>query len=209
MAKIQPFEDHIKRYEEWFVKNRYAYESELQAVHMLLPQTGTGVEIGVGSGRFAAPLGIRCGVEPSPRMRVIALEKGIEALDGIAESLPYRDSTFDFALMVTTICFLDNVEKALEEAYRVIIPGGCLIIGFVDRESALGTFYLEHREESVFYKIAEFYSTSEVSRYLKQAGFTDLSFAQTIFHALSEIREIEPVKRGYGEGSFVVARGTK
>lgn len=176
---------------------------------MLLPQTGTGVEIGVGSGRFAAPLGIRCGVEPSPRMRVIALEKGIEALDGIAESLPYRDSTFDFALMVTTICFLDNVEKALEEAYRVIIPGGCLIIGFVDRESALGTFYLEHREESVFYKIAEFYSTSEVSRYLKQAGFTDLSFAQTIFHALSEIREIEPVKRGYGEGSFVVARGTK
>ncbi len=34
--------------------------------------------------------------------------------DGVAEKLPFEDHFFDFALMVTTICFLDNVKQAAE-----------------------------------------------------------------------------------------------
>jgi SAM-dependent methyltransferase len=209
MPKTEPFEEHAVQYENWFERNRFAYESELLAVKSLLPEEGEGVEIGVGSGRFAAPLGIRHGVEPSKEMREIARIRGIVAVEGVAEKLPYEDLSFDFALLVTTICFLDDVGKALEEARRVITHGGCVLIGFVDRESRLGRFYLDHRYESVFYKQAVFYSVDDVVGFLVNAGFSEFTFAQTIFKSLSAIKGIEPVKEGYGEGSFVVVKGRK
>jgi len=209
MARTKPFEEHPLQYEDWFERNRFAYESELQAVKSQLRETGEGLEIGIGSGRFAEPLGIKIGVEPAREMREIAHKRGIEAIDGVAEALPFADFQFDFALMVTTICFLDDVEAALKEAYRVIKANGFLIIGFVDKNSQLGKLYLKHKNESVFYKTATFYSVDEVVYFLKKTGFIDFSFTQTIFHPLKEIRGIEPIKSGYGEGSFVAVRATK
>jgi len=64
MPKLKPFEEYTKRYEDWFKKNKFAYESELLAVKELIPANGEGIEIGVGSGKFAEPLGIKLGVEP-------------------------------------------------------------------------------------------------------------------------------------------------
>jgi len=57
--KIEPFEKYTQKYEDWFERNRFAYESELQAVRAMLPKEGIGVEIGVGSGKFAVPLNIK------------------------------------------------------------------------------------------------------------------------------------------------------
>lgn len=206
MAKTEPFDKYTAQYEQWFELNKYAYESEILAIKALLPATGEGLEIGVGSGLFAKPFGIKYGIDPSEKMREIARKRGIDAIDGTAESLPYEDSRFDFALMVTTICFLDDVEAALKEAHRVIKPGGSLIISFVDKNSALGKQYLQHKNESLFYEIATFYSVDEVIFFLKKAGFKDYTFTQTVFHYLYEIHAVEPVKEGYGEGSFVAVR---
>ncbi|OIP27158.1 MAG: SAM-dependent methyltransferase [Dehalococcoidia bacterium CG2_30_46_19] len=209
MARIEPFEKHPLRYEQWFDKHKFAYESELQAIRKLLPQGGNGLEIGVGSGRFAVPLGIKLGIEPSSKMMQIALRRGIEVIGGVAESLPFRNLQFDFALMVTTICFLDNVEVAFNEAYRILKPDGCLIIGFIDKDSPVGQLYQQHKYESVFYKIATFYSVDEVVSCLKKAKFNGFDFSQTIFHNLAEMEGIELVREGYGEGSFVVVRAVK
>lgn len=57
--RIKPFEEH---YDRWFEEYRYAYLSELEAVKYLIPE-GKGIEVGVDSGRFAEPLGIKLGVE--------------------------------------------------------------------------------------------------------------------------------------------------
>jgi ubiquinone/menaquinone biosynthesis C-methylase UbiE len=209
LAKTKPFDEHIAEYEKWFTINKFANESELRAIKALLPKGENGIEIGVGSGRFAKPLGIHWGIEPSAKMREAAQKRGIDVIEGVAEDLPFDDSQFDFALMVTTICFLDDVERALEEAYRIIKKGGSLVIGFVDKTSMLGQLYLKHKNESVFYASATFFSVKELIFYLKKAGFVNLSFAQTIFHVLPEITAIEPVQIGYGSGSFVVVRAQK
>ena len=37
MPRIQPFEEHLEEYEHWFVENRLAYESGLEAVRLYLP----------------------------------------------------------------------------------------------------------------------------------------------------------------------------
>jgi len=209
MAKVQPFEDYPFQYEDWFEKNRFAYLSEIEAIKRKLPNSGNGIEIGVGSGRFAAPLGIKVGVEPAKRMREIAKSRGIIAIGGVAEFLPFSDCQFEFALMVTTVCFLDDIEAAFKEAYRVIRHGGQFIIGLVDKDSPVGRFYQKRKDKSAFYKIATFYSVDEVIYYLRKTGFEDFDFSQTIFHDLPAIKEIEPIKEGYGEGSFVVIRAKK
>ncbi len=89
MPRIAAFEAHAERYEAWFVRNETAYLSELLAVRAFLPWSGRGLEIGVGSGRFAAPLGIQVGVDPSPAMLALAAAHGIEVVAGTAENLPW------------------------------------------------------------------------------------------------------------------------
>ena len=207
--KTEPFETHTEEYEDWFDRNIFTYESEIQAVRAMIPERGAGIEIGIGSGRFAAPLGIRSGVEPSQKMRAIAEKRRIEVIDGVAEKLPYRNKSFDYALMVTTLCFLDDIDAAFREVHRILRPDGCFINAFVDRESEIGKSYEKHKQENVFYKIARFYSVNEVVEHLQRAGFDGFEFNQTIFHNLDEIKDIEPVKSGYGEGSFVVIKAKK
>jgi len=209
MARIEPFEKFAHRYEDWFEENKFVYKSELLAIREQLPESGEGIEIGVGSGRFARPLGIKLGIEPSGEMRKIAQGKGIKVVDGIAEALPFDNSQFEFALMVTTICFLDDIETAFRETYRILKPGGCLIVGFIDKDSPIGKLYQQHKKNSVFYRVAIFYSVDEVISYLKKANFKDFNFNQTIFHNLAQIKDIEPVKEGYGEGSFVVIKAMR
>lgn len=209
MPITEPFEQYSTEYENWFEENRFAYQSELAALKELIPDHKKGIEIGVGSGRFAAPLGIKIGIDPSPKMREIAKSYGLEVYDAVAEALPFSDDSFDFALMVTTICFLDDVEAALKEAYRIVKLSGSLIIGFIDKDSPLGKLYQQYKKKSVFYDVATFYSVNEIASQLKKIGFKRFNFAQTIFQDLTQITDIEPVKAGYGEGSFVVVRALK
>ncbi len=209
MPKIAPFEKHIIKYDKWFEKNKYVYQSEINAIKDILPEFNKAVEIGVGSGKFALPLGIKLGIEPSNKMRKVAQRKGIEVIDGVAENLPLGNDSFDLALMVTTMCFLDDVKKAFSEIYRILKPGGFFINGFVDKDSKTGNVYLKYKEKSIFYKIAIFCSTAEVISFLKKAGFKNIELRQTLFKPLDNITKLEPIKVGYGEGSFVAVRAQK
>ncbi|EGD51131.1 Ubiquinone/menaquinone biosynthesis C-methylase UbiE [Thermoanaerobacter thermohydrosulfuricus] len=209
MPKISAFEKHFDRYEEWFEKNEYAYQSELDAVKLLMPKFEKGLEVGIGTGKFAVPLGIKSGVEPSYQMRKIALERGLNVVDGVAENLPFEDNSFDLVLMVTTVCFVDDVLKSFKECFRVLKNSGTILIGFVDRESTIGKIYQANKEKSLFYKEATFYSTSEIVELLYEAGFKNFNFSQTIFKKLDEIKEKEPVRYGFGKGSFIVISAKK
>ncbi len=208
MGGVDAFDKNVNQYEQWFIDHPLAYVSEMHAVRQLLPK-GSGIEIGVGTGRFGAPLGIKKGIEPSQAMAALAKRKGIEILSGVAENLPYRDNEFDFTLMVTTVCFLEDMDLAFGEAYRVLRPGGAFVIGFVDREGPLGKEYLKRRDKSVFYRDATFYSVTEIVDHLKQAGFNNFAFCQTLFKPLDDMDEVDAVKEGFGLGSFVVVRGVK
>ena len=61
------FDTYADEYDAWFDAHPWVYQSEMQAIKMVLPQGGRGVEIGTGTGRFSVPFGISIGVEPSAR----------------------------------------------------------------------------------------------------------------------------------------------
>lgn len=209
MARIEAFEAHTKAYDEWFSRNPYVYRSELKAVAHFIPTAGEGLEIGVGSGKFAEPLGIKVGLEPSPRMRSLAESRGIRVFDGVAESLPFPDSCFDFALMVTTICFVDDAARAFQEAGRVLRTEGVFVIGFVDKDSPLGLLYQQRKERNLFYRDATFYASTEIISLLQQNGFERPQIIQTVFGKLEEIRSVQDFESGYGKGGFVVMQARK
>jgi ubiquinone/menaquinone biosynthesis C-methylase UbiE len=209
MPKTGPFEEHTEQYEQWFEEHQNAYQSELTALRRLLPKPGFGVEIGVGSARFAAPLGIRVGIDPAERMLEHARKRGIDVVRGVAEALPFEDETFDTALIVTTICFVDDVQRTLAEAERVLTPDGSLVMGYIDKNSPVGQVYLERKDDHPFYHAAAFVSTEELLATLEDAGFGTFEFVQTIYHLPDEISGLDPVEEGYGDGSFVVIKATR
>jgi len=208
MARTEPFDKYLNEYEDWFKKNQFVYESEVEAVRHFIPKNKKGIEIGIGTGRFAIPFNIKEGVEPSASMRDHSLRLGLTVYNGTAENLSLNDELYDFALMVTTICFVDDVNKAFQEVRRILKPGGSFIIGLVDRESFLGKVYELMKEQNKFYRFATFYSVDEVKKVLDENGFNNIKIIQTVFGDLPEIKNLQMFKEGYGEGGFVVIKAT-
>ena len=209
MTRPDPYKHRVDRYDEWFERNRHAYRSELQAMRALLSPEGDGLEVGVGTGRFAVPLGVALGLDPSRAMMAEARRRRITVVEGIAESLPFKDARFDQVLMVTVVFLLENPDAAFREARRVLKPGGALVVGFIDKKSDLGAVYERRGDESTFYGEARLLSPEDMSTLLKGTGFRDLAFVQTLFRLPEDLDAEDPVEAGYGRGSFVVVRGQR
>ncbi len=207
---VSVFEEYYEEYEEWFDKNRAVYESELLMLEKVIPRNKKGIEIGVGSGRFAHPLNIKEGVEPSKEMARIAKERGIEAHYGYAEKLPLKDGGYDFALLAVTICFVADPKRTLQEINRILKPNGEVIVAIVDKNSAIGQEYMIKKEKNKFYKNVTFFSEEEIESLLNDTGFEIKGVYQTLFgNSTKNINEIQQPKKGHGEGGFVAVVGVK
>lgn len=211
MSEIKDvFNARVKEYEEWFDLHPYVYATEVELLRNLIPDKGVGIEIGVGTGRFAGPLGIEVGIDLSEEMLALAKKRGIEAIWADAHNLPFEDESFDYALMMVTLCFVENPDQAIKEACRVLKRGGVLVIGIVDKESPLGQVYQRKKESSPFYKYARFFSVDEVKNMLKRNGFNVKQILQTLFvDDLRNVKEIDEVKDGYGQGGFIGIKALK
>lgn len=206
MAKTESFNTYTDAYDAWFDRHPGFYELELEAIRGLMPPPGArGMEVGIGSGKFAVPFGVKIGVDPSEKMAAKSRLLGLEVFRGVAEALPFRSGVFDFVLMVTTICFVDDVGASFREVHRVLKPEGCVIVGFVDKESELGRRYAAHRERSRFYREAVFFSTGEVLGHLQETGFETVGIRQTLIPG----DMAGTVEDGFGKGAFIALKAVK
>jgi len=204
-VRVNVFDIYPEEYDNWYEENKFAYLSELEALRKVVPVKGKGLEIGVGTGRFAQPLGIRTGIDPSSRMLEVARSRGIKTYPGVGENLPFGDKEFDFILIAITMCFVENPEQVIEESRRVLKDNGNLIIGIIDKNNYSGKVYQDKKLQGHrFYKVANFYSPEEIVGLLKKHNFNKFTFYQTIFRPREELKKIEKPKKGYGKGSFVV-----
>lgn len=198
----EPFEQFPDRYDEWYERHPAAYRSELDAVRQLLPEPGPVLEVGVGTARFAAPLGVRFGLDPARAMARRARQRGVLVVSGIGEQLPFREGSFETVLIALTLCFFEQPKQALSEARRVLRPEGSLVLAFLDPTSPPAEKY-RSRSGGPFYEGAEFRNPSEVGRLLAETGFRVVRTVQTLTRLPEEMDDTEPPRPGSGRGLFV------
>jgi len=97
---------------------------------------GEVLEIGIGTGVnlpfYPDNIKTVVGLEPSDAMQPRALQRAnetgrsIEWHSGYGEKMPFVDERFDTVVAADVLCTVDNVDAVLEEAYRVLKPGGRL-----------------------------------------------------------------------------------
>lgn len=171
-------------YDAWFDRSPGAeiFAQEVAALRRVADYaTGRWLEVGVGTGRFAAALGIPEGVDPSLSMLALARTRQIHTIEASGESLPLNDLSIDGVLLVTTICFVDRPREVFEEARRVLRPSGTLVVGLVPADSPWGRVYAEKAKEGHrFYRVAAFYSIPEVVKMAGAAGFEPVAFASCL-----------------------------
>ena len=203
---ILPFLEGVEEYDRWFEEHREIYNFEVEMVRRWLPK-GRVLEVGVGTGQFAVPLGIEEGVEPARPMGERARQRGVKVWEMRGEEMEF-EGEFDGILLVTTICFLDDPEETLRRCWRGLKRGGVILVGFVDRESPLGQFYFKNRERSRFYRYARFFSRAEVEGLLKKVGFQQIGCREGLYGDRLERLEL---REGpcTSAGAFKLLRGFK
>jgi ubiquinone/menaquinone biosynthesis C-methylase UbiE len=148
MRGVKPFDQHAEEYDRWFDEHPAWFQSEVDALAKVIPGHGRGFSIGVGTGRFDEKFSITHGIDPSESMSVVARSRGITTYMAKAEDMPFDSSTFNFAVMITTLCFLEDIPVAFRETRRVLKPGGNFIIGMIDKESPLGQQYQINKKDN-------------------------------------------------------------
>ena len=165
------FNRYAKRYDEWYYKNRKLAELELRLLKEFIKEDPS-LEIGVGSGFFASRLNINVGLDPAINMLKLTKDRGVEAVLGIGERIPFRSNAFRTVYIIVTLCFVERPKELLNSVRNVLSDGGRLIICIVPKESPWGKFYVKKAKEGhIFYSIARFYTIKEVVKILEEVGF--------------------------------------
>ncbi len=167
MNAFSVFDELFDRYDAWYVEHQDLYLKELKTVP---PPIRPSLEVGVGTGRFAAPLGIDVGLDSSIPMLMRAKERGVNCVAGDGTQLPFRDKTFASVYVIFTLCFVENPTALLMEVKRVLRQEGRLILCIIPADSGLGEEYM--KKDSPFYGVARFFTIEEVLNYLKVSGYT-------------------------------------
>ncbi|MFH1415392.1 MAG: methyltransferase domain-containing protein [Elusimicrobiota bacterium] len=200
------FDRYYKEYDNWYERNEEVFQTEINTIKRF-DLKGRGLEVGTGTGRFAEALGIKHGIEPSLNMLMLARQRGVNAVHGKAETNPYKDNSFDFALMMATFCFLEDPVAVLIELRRILKDNALLIIAIVAKDSEWGKYY--QRKNSPFYNEARFYSTEEVMGLLEDTGYSAGETYQSLFAGPENFDQIEEPLPGYDKGSFVAIGAKK
>ena len=205
----QAFEDLADRYDAWYdtESGRVLFDLELGALRPLLAGTaGPRLEVGVGSGRFAATLGIEVGLYPAEAPLRLAKARGVRVVLGVGDRLPFGDNTFAAVALVVTLCFAEHPGGMLAEVGRVLRPDGRLVVGLVPLDSAWGRSYEEKgRAGHPFYRHARFQTLAEHRRMLTTAGIRLVDARSTLLQAPGDEPVAEPVRDSAVAGAGFVA----
>ena len=205
----QAFDGLAERYGAWYdtASGQVLFDVDLGALRPLLAGTaGPRLEVGVGSGRFAAALGLEVGLDPAETPLRLAKARGVRVLRGVGSQLPFADNTFEAVAVIVTLCFVEEPAAVLAEVGRVLRPDGRLVVGLVALDSAWGRSYVEKgRAGHPFYNHARFETLAEHHLMLAVAGFRLVEARSTLFQAPSDEPVAEPVRSDVVAGAGFVA----
>ncbi len=190
-AVARAFDNIAHEYDAWYEDNPIFRNERLAIASIVEAASGRSLEVGVGSGRFARFMGIRIGLDPAREPLRIASSAGVLVVQGEAGSLPFLPESLNQVYFILSLCFIKNKVRALEEASRVLIKGGGLVVGMIPRESAWGVYYEQKAKSGQsIYRYASFLTIDSMKDMITRAGFEIKKGASTLF---SDPEEGKPV----------------
>jgi SAM-dependent methyltransferase len=161
-------------YEAWFTTAVGAFVDDLEcsALRRVLADTAPGVvaDIGAGTGHYARVLADRheiIAVDPSQAMYHEGRSRGaglpIRWCAAVGEHLPLAECSVDGALVMTTLEWVEDPQRCVVEARRVLRPGGWLVIGFLSALSPWAALYRRLADEGVEpWSSARFFTRADI-----------------------------------------------
>lgn len=155
------------------IKQRYPKEI---MINCKLKKNGSLLEVGGGTGRFAAYFIDKVKqvwlIDPSKQMLYQAHKSygnKIKYKLGIAESLPFEDNYFDHVVVSDSLHHWQKQEEGLTEIFRVMKPGGCLAIEEFHPKTKYG--YMIKSMERVTMMGSTFHTPRKLALMIKNVGF--------------------------------------
>jgi len=130
------------------------------------------LELGCGTGHWSAFFieeGFKLtGIDISKAMLRLAKQKDINADFYIAnaQKLPFNSDSFQIVSSITMLEFVEDRDKVLLEIYRILKPGGWVILGCLNANSILAG----RKEQDETFKYAHFLTPEEITEGLKIFG---------------------------------------
>lgn len=166
-------------YDAWYSGpvGSYVLDKEIAALTTLVGERPGrfGLDVGCGTGQFSrafARFGLTMvGVDLSAAM-LAAMPHGSEALlpcQAAGEQLPFGPASFDLVMAVTALEFVHNPAWMLNEMWRVLKPGGRLLVGALNAWSLWAAARRLGRRDMLFSR-AHFFHPLELGRMLAQFG---------------------------------------
>jgi ubiquinone/menaquinone biosynthesis C-methylase UbiE len=134
------YDDFAATYERGRDRGYHALVDEIEA-SVLIPfaREKRVLEVGCGTGlvlgRVAAVAREAVGVDLSPGMLSVARQRGLEVREGSATELPFAEATFDVVCSFKVLAHVPELDRALSEIDRVLVPGGVAVLEFYNRRS--------------------------------------------------------------------------
>lgn len=178
-----------EQYDAWYRTARGRWIGETES-HLLLAQLGPRpgesiLDVGCGTGYFTRSLARAAARVTGIDADAAAIEyaRRYAAADehyliGDARALPFPDRHFDYAVAMTSLCFIAEEAQALSEMARVARRG--IALGLLNRRSLL---YRQkgRRGGRGAYRGARWHTPGEARRLLAQAGLSAVTLRSAVF----------------------------
>lgn len=167
------------------------------------------LDVGCGTGVLAllaaeatGPAGEVVGIDPAPRMIAIARAKARETGSaaqfklGVIERLPFEDASFEVVLSSLMLHHLPSEVKraGLQEVYRVLKPGGRLVVVDIDRPANAWWWLLVW--PLLLSPMTRGNLRGAIPGYLQAAGFTAVTAQGHWLQLLGFWRALKPEQSG-------------
>lgn len=175
-------------YDQRYHKN--PHQSALNALRGILSQENLHkvLEVGCGTSHWLKALNSLegsnlFGIDPSFNMlKSAGVHRELNLCQGVAEHLPFNDSSMDFIYAVNALHHFKNKIVFFEESFRVLNKGGKLaVIGMDPRDNRNRWYIYKFFEGTYKNDLRRFPSWSEVEGWFSQSGFEDIYFEDVEF----------------------------
>jgi arsenite methyltransferase len=191
MSAEHIFDEAVAQRLEAVYRTPEMVEQRRFTIQALSPRPGDRIlDIGTGPGLLAlelaehlAPDGHVTGIDVSPDMLAVAEQHRRRSAhtdlmtfrDGDATALPFADASFDAVTSTQVFEYVDDVDRALAEAHRVLRAGGRLLVLDTDWDSLVWHVHDRDRLRAILtawtQRFADPHLPTTLKRRLQAAGF--------------------------------------